>query len=148
MKRQYIFLAAVVLMLASAGGASALEWSVTATVSVRIIPIQGGNENKAISTGFHRLLLTEITAADLFFPVRFRITAGTLEKDGASVDGCSTGWIWGWNATTATCVTNETEEECSSAYWEALTSGQVQLHPAGGLKQNASGPVFGDCTCT
>ena len=148
MKKQYIFLATVILMLASAGGASALNWNVTASVAVRVIPTRGGNENKTMATGFHRLLLTKITAADLLLPVRFRLNSGELHRDGDWIDSCGTGWIWGWNATSAFCATNYTENDCTSAYWEAWTWGQVQLHPAGGVKQAVDGPTFANCTCT
>ena len=149
MKRQYIFLATGILMLTSAGAANALSWCVTANVTVRVIPTRGGNASKAVAKGFHRLLLTKITAADLLLPVRFKITAAELHRDGIYTDGCpASPWIYGWNKTSTFCTTKYTEEDCISAYWEAWTWGQLQLHPSGGLKQTVDGPSFSDCGCT
>lgn len=145
MRRHLVLLG--ILALAAAPAAEALQWKVTATHNIRVIPRPEPQESRLTATGYHQTVITEISVEDTVFPIKFNIKAGKLKQSGQVQGTCSKDWTKASEKLSLLCMTSETLDPCQDGWWQASTLGRLALHPNGGTKQEVSTPTFATCEC-
>lgn len=147
MKKATVVLVMLLTVLLFAPAAHALKWRAYVGMSVRLMPRPEPQEARVLAKGFHQVRITQISVQDRLLPIRIRVDAGDLTENGQFRGHCETGWRFAADTLDVRCTTNSVTDPCENAWWQAITTGRLQGHPAGGVKNNFSEAMFIDCEC-